>query len=119
MSAIAVCIAVGTPSVIALAGVAGLLANRNVDMAEMPKHNLSMFSPLGSALFGKQLVRQRSLPCKRPAKPALVPAIKSLQFFGSGFHHQLLANTSSRLLNGCVLGNVERCRRSGASDLKG
>src|SRR5258708_37354971 len=59
MSTIAVRMAAGTPSVIALAGFSGQLANRNVDIAEMPKHTLRMFSSLGSVpLFPPQLVYQ-------------------------------------------------------------
>jgi hypothetical protein len=48
MSTIAARMADGSPSVIALAGFSGQLANRNVDMAEMPKHTLRMFSSLGT-----------------------------------------------------------------------
>jgi hypothetical protein len=47
MSTIAVRMAAEAPSVIALAGFSGQLANRNVDMAEMPKHTLRMFPSLG------------------------------------------------------------------------
>jgi len=59
MSAIAVRMAAGAPSVIALAGFSGqLLANRNVNMAEMLKHTLRMLPSLGLPLFRRQLVYQ-------------------------------------------------------------
>jgi len=57
MSTIAARMADGAPSVIAVAGFSGQLANRNVDMAEMPKHSLRMFSSLGAVLlFWRHLV---------------------------------------------------------------
>jgi hypothetical protein len=51
MSTIAARIADGAPSVIAVAGFSGQLANRNVDMAKMPKHSRRMFSSLGAVLL--------------------------------------------------------------------
>jgi hypothetical protein len=51
MSTIAARMADGAPSGIAVAGFSGQLANRNVDMAEMPKHSLRMFSSLGAVLL--------------------------------------------------------------------
>jgi len=51
MSTIAARMADGAPSVIAVAGFSGQLANRNVDMAEMLKHSLRRFSSLGSLLL--------------------------------------------------------------------
>ncbi len=57
MSTIAARMADGAPRVIALAGLSGQLANRNVDMAEMPKHTLRIFPSLGSVpLFWRELV---------------------------------------------------------------
>ena len=62
MSTIAVRMAAGAPNVIALAGFSGQLANRNIDMAEMPKHTVRMFPSLGSVLlFRRQLVYQLGL----------------------------------------------------------
>jgi hypothetical protein len=57
MSTIAARMADGAPSAIAVAGFSGQLANRNVDMAEMPKHSLRMLSSLGAVLlFWRHLV---------------------------------------------------------------
>ena len=62
MSTIAVRMAAGAPNVIALAGFSGQVANRNIDMAEMPKHAVRMFPSLGSVLlFRRQLVYQLGL----------------------------------------------------------
>ena len=63
MSTIAARMADGSPSVIALAGFSGQLASRNVDMTEMPKHTLRMFSLpwISAALLAGACVPARAI----------------------------------------------------------
>src|SRR5690242_95256 len=70
MSTIAVRMADGAPGIIAVAGFAGQLANRNVDMAEMPKHSLVFLPLISAALLAEacalaQAIHPRSPPAFR------------------------------------------------------